>query len=139
MKKRSIKHAIIVDLDGTLAIFEGVRQWHEFDKVEKDLLREGVAVIIRNYKNDVIIISGRPKSCQEQTKRWLKKNKIKYSFLYMRDNKDDRPDLVVKKEIYEKCVKPFYKIDFVLDDRNSVVEMWRELGLDCYQVDITNY
>lgn len=134
-----MKKGIIVDLDGTLALFEGVREWHEFHRVGEDKLRESVAKIVRAYFEHVIIITGRPQSCFSETNEWLRKHGIEYSEMYMRTSLDDRPDYVVKREIYEKHIKPFYTIDFVLDDRNSVVAMWRELGLDCFQIQLTNY
>ena len=31
-------------------------------------------------------------------------------------------------------IKDKYQVDYVLDDRNQVVEMWRSLGLTCLQV-----
>ena len=40
----------------------------------------------------------------------------------------------MKREIFERCIRDLYDIEFVLDDRNQVVEMWRSLGLKCLQV-----
>jgi hypothetical protein len=47
---------------------------------------------------------------------------------------DNRPDEVIKLELYKLHVEPDYKILFVLDDRNKVVDMWRDNGLKCLQV-----
>jgi hypothetical protein len=52
----------------------------------------------------------------------------------MRKYGDYRKDYVVKREIYEQLIAPDYDILCVLDDRNSVVDMWREIGLTCLQV-----
>lgn len=52
----------------------------------------------------------------------------------MRPEGDIRKDSIVKRELFEKYVRPYYNIEFVLDDRNQVVEMWRSLGLKCLQV-----
>jgi hypothetical protein len=52
----------------------------------------------------------------------------------MRKKGDFRKDSVVKKEIYEKYIKDNFNILFCLDDRNQVVNMWREIGIKCLQV-----
>lgn len=136
-------NAIIVDLDGTLALFEGIRTWQEQKRVGEDKLRASAALITNLYKEsgrgDVIIVTGRDASCIKETEYWLQKHHISYDALFMRDEADTRHDIAYKKEVYENQILPHYTIEFVLDDRNSVVEMWRELGLDCYQVALTTY
>jgi adenylate cyclase class IV len=57
----------------------------------------------------------------------------------MRKTGDNRPDNIVKKEIFDSNIKNNYYIEFVLDDRNKVVKMWRELGLTCLQVADGNF
>jgi len=57
----------------------------------------------------------------------------------MRSQGDTRPDEIVKREIYEEHIKPLYNVDFVLDDRNKVVKMWRSLGLKVLQVAEGNF
>jgi hypothetical protein len=52
----------------------------------------------------------------------------------MRKEKDNRPDEVVKEELYHNQISPFYKVEAVFDDRNKVVAMWRRLGLTVFQV-----
>ena len=54
--------------------------------------------------------------------------------LYMRPTGDYRTDTEWKRECYESYIKPVYDVRLVLDDRASVVAMWRELGLECWQV-----
>ena len=69
-----------------------------------------------------------------QTEAWLKEHKIEYIALHMRQADDNRKDSIVKSEIYETFINGYYNVSFVLDDRNQVVEMWREKGLTCLQV-----
>tara|TARA_R110002020_G_scaffold227539_13_gene438195 strand:+ start:10087 stop:10632 length:546 start_codon:yes stop_codon:yes gene_type:complete len=59
--------------------------------------------------------------------------------LYMREEGDNRKDSIVKREMYEEYIKPHYNVKLVLDDRNQVVDMWRELGLPCWQVAAGNF
>ena len=73
------------------------------------------------------------------TEDWLKKNGIEYDKLLMRVTDDVRKDSIIKKEIYENNIKGKYNVSLVLDDRNQVVEMWRDLGLTCFQVADGNF
>lgn len=59
--------------------------------------------------------------------------------LFMRATGDHRPDSVVKLELFNKFVRDNYHVRFVLDDRNSVIGMWRSLGLDAFQVNEGNF
>ena len=45
----------------------------------------------------------------------------------MRKTGDNRKDSIIKREIFENDIRPYYNIDYVLDDRNQVVEMWRSI------------
>lgn len=135
-----MKKAICVDLDGTLAIFEGRRKWNDFEAVEKDEIRNSVKLIMDHYNTlagDVIIVTGRPESCRIQTERWLAKHGVPYTKLYMAT--DDSHDTDTKRAIYQRHIKPNYHVDFVVEDRNSVVQMYRDLGLDCFQIELTDY
>ena len=43
-------------------------------------------------------------------------------------------------KIYEKYLKDNFDVEFVLDDRDQVVDMWRkELNLKCFQVNYGNF
>jgi len=143
MRKKT--RALIVDLDGTLAIFEGVRNGLDFSDVTKDKLNEVVKEVLIMYKKydrkrKIIVISGRPntKNVYQQSFFWLKKNKIPFDKLFLVD-REGLPDAENKNFFYQTKIKDKYQIDFVLEDRNSVVKMWREIGLVCFQVAETNY
>jgi len=143
MRKKT--QALIVDLDGTLAIFEGVRNGLDFSDATKDKVNEVVKEVLMMYKKydkkrKIIVISGRPntKNVYQQSLFWLKKNKIPFDKLFLVD-REGLPDAENKKFFYQTKIKDKYQIDFVLEDRNSVVKMWREIGLVCFQVAETNY
>ena len=58
----------------------------------------------------------------------------------MRQEGDYRPDYEVKLEIYENYIVPLgYHIDFALDDRNQIVDMWRSIGIKTLQVEPGNF
>jgi hypothetical protein len=52
----------------------------------------------------------------------------------MRATGDNRKDSIVKEEIYKNDILPEYYVEFVLDDRQQVVDALREMGLQVWQV-----
>lgn len=52
--------------------------------------------------------------------------------LYMRTDGDWRQDIEIKKELYTKYVEPNYNIIAAFDDKSSVVDLWRSLGITTY-------
>jgi predicted kinase len=138
----TLPHAILCDLDGTLAILHD-RSPFECKRCETDLLNIPVAEIVKTYHKKgvkIILMSGREDNSRSQTMNWLFYNKIPYNALYMRTTGDMRKDAVVKKELFEAHVKDQFYIQFVLDDRNQVVDLWRlELGLPCLQVNYGDF
>lgn len=87
----------------------------------------------------IIFVSGRSEDNREITLEWLleKLNEANMRMvrpsLFMRKEKDNRKDSIVKKEIYETHIKDKYDVLFCIDDRQQVVDTWRELGLVCLQ------
>lgn len=122
----------MVDIDGTLAHMQD-RSPYDYSKVMSDTLDDVIADITRKYKT-VVVMSGRPESCREDTENWLRKHAVRFDKLFMRTTGDNRKDSIVKLELYKEHVEPNYNISFILDDRNQVVKMWREQGLKCLQV-----
>ena len=138
----TLPHAIICDLDGTLAIIHD-RSPFDSRRCETDLLNIPVSEIIKTYHEKgvkIILMSGREDNSRSQTMNWLVYNRIPYNALYMRATGDMRKDSIVKKELFEAHVKDQFYVQFVLDDRNQVVDLWRlELGLLCLQVNYGDF
>ena len=123
--------AILSDLDNTLADLNG-RDPYNATTCENDKLNTGIADILRNFKNKgdiILLVSGRDEQWRQQTENWLHVNKIPFDLLYMRKEKDARNDAIIKKEIWDNCIKDKYNIRFVLDDRLRVCRLWHSLGL----------
>lgn len=132
---------VIFDIDGTLALMDG-RSPYEWQRVDEDLPNRDIVKIhnviydtfLEAVKGLVFVVSGRDEICREKTEYWLAKHDISYDFLFMRPEGDTRKDTVVKEEIYKKYIEGKYNVIAVFDDRKSVVQTWRELGLTCLQV-----
>lgn len=132
--------AVIFDIDGTLAQMKD-RGPYDWKRVGEDTLNIMVAAqyhIFRNAGYKIIIFSGRDSCCRKETEKWLKENDIIPDHLDMRKRGDMRKDNIVKKEMFDK-IKDEYSVELVFDDRNSVVKMWRDLGLTVFQVAEGNF
>lgn len=141
IQDKNLPKAIICDLDGTLAKLNG-RNPYDASRCEDDLLNEGVASIVKSYQKSgykILLVSGREDKFKEQTQKWLNLHNIKYDVLIMRKTSDTRKDSIIKSEIFTNNIKDNYYIEFILDDRNQVVDMWRDLGLTCLQVDYGDF
>ncbi len=125
--------AIIVDIDGTLAKMKG-RSPFDWNRVKEDTCNEVVKGLVNSYPETVIVFSGRDSVCKQDTIDWLKENEIKYTELFMREEGNVEKDSIVKRRLFEQNIRGKYFIEYVLDDRNQVVEMWRNMGLTCLQV-----
>lgn len=136
----NLPDAILVDMDGTLALLNG-RNPFDASTCEQDLPNKPVldTVLVWQEKTQIIIISGRTDDCRFQTERWLEKHGVKYNALYMRKTGDYRKDSIIKEELYGENIANKYNVRFVLDDRQQVVDMWRSLGLTVFQVAEGNF
>lgn len=150
---RTMPKAIIVDIDGTLAHMTE-RSPYDYTRVSEDVVDPTIAGLVEDvydYRSleccyplgghaRVLIVSGRDDDCRDDTERWLANNFIRYDELHMRptgavDNHGNKlPDWIVKLDLFNKHIRHRYNVQFVLDDRNQVVRMWRKLGLKCLQV-----
>lgn len=154
-------HWVIFDLDGTLADIthrlhhikpdpilnennKNLAQpdWDAFNMdCHKDEPKHHVLELLRMvqcYGKSTAIFSGRMETARERTIEWLRRHEIKYDVLEMRKSKDYRSDVEVKKEMFDKHFRT-ESVWFVVDDRDKVVELWRDLGLTCFQCNRGDY
>ena len=139
--------AWLCDIDGTLAL-RGDRSPFDWARVGEDGANKPVITVARLLagKSGLIFMSGRMEQCRGETRLWLHTFVCEPSLctckmpLVMRKDGDNRPDQIVKRELYERRVQGVYEVEGVLDDRDRVVKMWREeLGLTCLQVAPGNF
>lgn len=142
------EECIIVDIDGTLAHIADGRSPYDASRAMNDSLDDAVSVITAMfYKHGykVIILTGRDEEHREVTEQWLEANNVDYDELYTRlatdvdDNGKKLEDSIVKERLFRTHVEPRFNVKFVLDDRNRVVNMWRNIGLKCLQVAPGNF
>lgn len=140
--------AYIFDIDGTLSnpghrlrfITGYKKDWDSFygelehDEPICDVV--GLALTIAVHTGHaIILITGRPERTRQATIKWLDEHTGLWPCkLYMRPDGDRRPDYELKHDIYEREIKDKYDVAGVFEDRQQVVDMWRSLGLTCFQV-----
>jgi predicted kinase len=138
----TLPKAIICDLDGTLALLNG-RNPFDAAKCEDDILNKPVAKVLKTFQDlgyKILFLSGRKEEHKPHTLRWLAQNNITFDMIELRKTEDGRMDAIVKKELFETHIANKYYVEFVLDDRNQVVDLWRnELGLTCFQVNYGDF
>ena len=134
-RDESLPKAIICDIDGTLAHMKD-RNPYDWKRVGEDEVDPVIKNLLDSLREEYVIflVSGRSEACREETEKWLTENDISYDMLFMRPEDDVRKDSTLKRELFENYIRLHYNVEFVLDDRNQVVEMWRSLGLKCLQV-----
>jgi hypothetical protein len=146
------KRALISDLDNTLCNATHRMHLHDAGKYEefhslctKDPVNENVKRAIYAFCHQgfqPIFLTARPSRFRPQTIKWLNDcfgAYVPYFILHMKRDDDDRPDDVVKQNIYLQKIQPEYDVKLVLEDRDHVVKMFRSLGLETWQVANGNY
>jgi hypothetical protein len=142
----TMKNIVIVDVDGTLTkvgsrvlcLKKSPPDWDEFysrcgeDKPVNEIIRM-VNLLCLHYQ--IVICTGRRESCRAVTEQWFTENGfVEFGRMLMRADGDIRHDTIIKPEMLEIAgIKP-EEIAFVLEDRKSMVEKWREMGIICLQV-----
>lgn len=132
----SLPDVYIFDIDGTLAhIPEGGRSPYDYSRVPEDVVDEAVLHLAESVVGQglIFITSGRDEECREETEEWLLANHVPFDKLLMRPNKDGRKDATVKMELFDKHIRGKYNVRFAVDDREQVVNMWRSIGIKCFQ------
>lgn len=138
--------AAIFDIDGTLAdlshrlhhVTGGKKDYEAFfAEVSEDTVIEPIRQLLYAAAAEwqIVFCSGRPERTRADTEEWLTENEI-FTYgspLYMRADGDHRPDHVIKVEMLRAMREDGYDPIFAVDDRPSVVAMWRENGITCLQ------
>lgn len=138
----TLPRAVIFDVDGTLALRGDepeARRFYDWHRVGEDAPNPPVVELARvladSMRYRLVLMSGRDGVCRPETVKWLDEHDIPWHELWMRAEKDNRADTIVKRELYEQHVAGRYDVAWVVDDRDSVVSLWRrDLGLPCFQV-----
>lgn len=144
-----MREALICDLDDTLTdpshrqALAQQKKWKEFysrcgdDPVNHWCLRILDAMNIANPSLSFFFVTGRPSYVEPQTELWLKNNLPASIWsnanLFTRPDKFEGETPFFKQHVYDNHIKDKYRVLFVLDDDQKVVDMYRSLGLTTLQ------
>lgn len=128
---------IVVDIDGTLSLRTS-RNPFEWEQVHTDVPNLAVTGLL----NDLVLlgqklffVSGREEFLRLATETFIGTYIDGEHQLFMRPNSDYRSDIEIKRDIYNSHIKDKFAVRFVLDDRDKMIDFWRnEIGLDAWQV-----
>lgn len=128
--------AVIFDVDGTLVDNTG-RGPFEWSRVKEDMPKKMVQMLWHSLQEkgyECIVVSGRDGVCKAETIESLQDMGIYAIHHFQRKEGDCRKDAIVKEEIFWEHIAPNFDVELVVDDRKQVVDMWRRLGLETWQV-----
>ena len=146
---------VIFNLDGTLVKIDKRRElasvnesrfnWAKILDPEYLVLDEPNVHVISMFKHlkaagyRMVIFSGRSERTREATIKHLKSLGVECDLLQMRPEVvpyQFMKDYQLKKEWLHKYFPGEKKnnIEFIFENRNRVIDMWREEGLTCFQV-----
>lgn len=144
---------VVVDIDGTIArvgdrlkyLRQTPKDYEAFyNACDEDEVIIPIADLVDTLTchYDIVFCTGRKEYCYAKTYEWLKNyilgSNTKNSPLLMRSKNDNRHDVEVKPELLLRWMKENHytqeNIAFILEDRTSMVNKWRELGFTCLQV-----
>tara|TARA_B100002019_G_C21226268_1_gene577528 strand:- start:1084 stop:1524 length:441 start_codon:yes stop_codon:yes gene_type:complete len=141
-----MKKVVIFDVDGTIADVEhrrhfvnGNNDWDSFRKeTVNDTPVQWVCDIAKRHisqGDEVAFFSARNESERDITERqiseWIGDG---HKGVFLRPDGDYRCDAEFKSELADRFEEIGGQIDLVYDDRNKVVDMWRQRGTTVVQV-----
>lgn len=153
------QNIVVVDLDGTLcdsAHREHLARaglWDEFhsllgnDQPNKPAA-ELIKILVGSERELVIVgLTGRNERHRNATQDWLLLHDIVLDELLMRPDSNYENDHLLKPRMLCEWIisetgekeEPLSFVMFVLEDRDKVVEAWRNLGCACWQVKSGGY
>lgn len=138
-------NTVIFDIDGTLADVTHRRALVECEKPDWKAFNGAIGADTPHHTvvrllwqlqwagNKIVLCSGRDGQYRQLTEYWMLRNDIQYDALFMRSVGDRRKDHIIKVELLADIRAAGFNPWLVVDDRDSVVAMWREQGLTCLQ------
>lgn len=144
---------VVLDLDGTIGDHRHRINWLQAkdyeafhsrlmdDKPYLDIIRLLEIFDIHNMEGNPICtlaITGRDEKWRELTRQWMEREDIQIDEILMRPSLDYRSDpelkIALMEEFFGSKEETLKRVVFALEDRDTVVEAYRNYGLACWQV-----
>jgi len=137
-----VQKALIIDIDGTLAhtvhaeLFkkqDGSIDWEAWAHSTQFASPHSWCLnLVKQYESagyKLIFITARFAHMENMTHQWLSRYITSDYLLFMRPEGDHREDFIIKQDLYYRNIVAQYEVDFAIDDKQSVIEMWRNLNI----------
>lgn len=138
---------IIFDVDGTLMNIEhrrkfvdgsmGYKDWKAFENAMIDDTPFPnvfyMARVLQDQGNRIIVLTGRNQRSENVTFKQLTESKLFPDKIMFRPDDSFAPDHVLKQAMLNVLRSEGFSPTLVFDDRDNVVDMWRQEGLTCFQ------
>lgn len=149
------KTAIVIDLDGTL--FQIKHRLHHVQRPDpdypafhaaciNDTIEPGVGALIELLVNVpeqkrplIVLMTARPDTYAKATMVCLEKYGIPYDRLLMRGVDEHGKDADLKLQMLHLLRDNAINVLFAVEDRPSVVRMWRTNGVPCFACDDSDW
>ena len=141
------RFSVVIDLDGTLCDthfrqhLAVAKQWDEFhEKMETDTVHRDIDgfLSICYQKFNIILLTGRPEKYRQRTLLWLNQSMVPCDELIMKPDGCYDPTAGWKLKALEGLFGTkegvLQNVLFCLEDRDKIVESFRNYGLPCWQV-----
>lgn len=151
-----MKNVIVADIDGCCVFSDqrlphflrgDLEAWHAAHPTDQPI-PQGV-VVYRKFLTDpdfrFVFLTGRPESARAYTLahlQWWIHPSITHEHLLMRPDHikiSDMPDSELKPVLLELSGVPTSEVFLVFEDRRSIVDKWRSLGVTVYQTDVGDF
>lgn len=134
---------VIFDIDGCIALVPPGRRMDFKDAEACSALMmanapsKGLIHLIQllyNAGKEIVLMTARPDTFRDCTIGYLVQHNVPYHILYMRTAQEaDWHDYDLKKRMYERLKVRGCNVLLAVEDRHSVVDMWRQQGVLCLQ------
>ncbi len=146
---------VVCDLDGTLCDHSArvdlaqANDWDAFharcheDKPNRDVVTALSLIYHSKLEADIYALTGRNERYRKKTLDWLSEHAPFFTEVLMRPDNNYESDHVLKLRMLEEKLggkeKVLERVAFVLEDRDKVIEAFRNYGLSTWQVRLGLY
>lgn len=137
------REAVIVDVDGTACDVSSVRHFVESHPKDFDAFHSGaekcpphafvLEEVAEHHRSGrtILVVTARMYRWEASTRAWLDRHMpAPYEGPFMRGDRDFRPDVEVKRDIYRVLTADHeFRIAHAIDDNPAILQLWGELGI----------